>query len=215
MKIISLAGQHAGYACATSCYISKYFYNHKKSREFFDLITVSMKSVNEVLMSKEIQFEEEEVPWYRVPNSTQHIIVNFKDFHSMTSYHDLYNLSKESVNHFVEFYKRLQNELIGNIKTEDKIFFLRIVKSQSDLQEDNIHVFYDTVKSINPNLSFYFIIITDNHLDISDKLRNKENFILFNFSDYVDKTKTYDSNIFYRIINDYESDAFCKKINSL
>lgn len=215
MKIISLASQHAGYACATGNYISKYFYNDKKSREFFDLITVSMKSINEVLMSKNIEFEDKEVPYYRVPNSTDNIIVNFKNFNSMTSYHDLYNMSNESINYYINFYTKLQHDLIDNIKTENKIFFLRTVKDQNDLQEDDIHIFYNTIFNINPNLQFYFIILTDTNINISENLLNKNNFILFNFSDYLDSNKKYNDNIYVRILDDYESDALQQKIKLL
>jgi hypothetical protein len=56
MKIISLASQHAGYACTTAHYISKYFYNNTKPREFFDLITVSMKSITPTEKINETKF---------------------------------------------------------------------------------------------------------------------------------------------------------------
>jgi hypothetical protein len=131
----------------------------------------------------------------------------------MTSYHDLYNMSNDSINYYVDFYTKLQNELINNIKTEDKIFFLRTVKEQSDLQEDDIHNFYSTVYSINPKLKFYFIILSDKNINISEKLSTKDNFILFNFSNYLNNNKTYDNNMYFRILIDYEWESLYKIIN--
>jgi len=207
MKYISLASQHAGWACATSFYINKHIYSNTKEREFFDLITCSLKSVNEVLLMKEIQFNNIASPFYKVPNSTENLIVEFKGFHSMTTFHDFCNLSQDSINHFKQFYKNLQNKLINDIMTQDKIYFFRTVTEQADLQEDDIHDFYRHIHNMNGNLKFYFIILCNRQLKISENLKYKGNFILFNFSDYLIEGKYYNENIFRRIIDDYEWNA--------
>ena len=215
MKFISIASQEAGYACATSKYISKYFYNNQKPREFFDLITISMKSVNEVLLSKPIEFNDKEYDFYRVPNSTNNIIIGFKNFDSMTSFHDLIDTSINSINSWKNIYSNLQNKMIHNIKNSNEpIIFFRTVKNKNDIQEDGIHTFFNTIYSLNPNLKFYFIMLTDKKIDISKSLLEKKGFILFNFSDYIDPNKKYDENIYNRIINDYEYLAIKKIIDN-
>ena len=59
MKLISLSCIEPGYACGTSTFINNHYYKNKKNRDFFDLITCSMLSVNQVLLNqKKYSFKE-------------------------------------------------------------------------------------------------------------------------------------------------------------
>ena len=53
MKIISLSSNEAGYACAVASSIKKYYKNTTKTN-FFDYLVVSIKSINQVLETREV-----------------------------------------------------------------------------------------------------------------------------------------------------------------
>jgi hypothetical protein len=57
INIISLSGSVPGAACGIAISIKKNIYNNNKETDFFDYLICSMKSINEILKGKTIDFE--------------------------------------------------------------------------------------------------------------------------------------------------------------
>lgn len=163
MKVISLSHSEAGMACSISMAIKKYFYNDSKETDFFDFLLVSIKSVNEVLLGKTIDF---------VPNTDpENALIQFKDFHHMTSVHDLENIKKqkneidadEIIIKLVEKYNRRRDRLINDIKKNDKIYFVRFCKNLNDIEQEELDSFFKNIKNINDKVDVHLILVTFNY----------------------------------------------------
>lgn len=203
MKIISLSSYYAGPACAIADFIKKYFYNNEKQTDFFDYLVVSMKSINEILEQKELCLDLDSA----VINPLNTITINFKEFNLLVSNHDIKALpiTLEVNNEVIEKYKRRYTRLITDLETEDIIYFLRFIDNIDQLNEVEINNFFNNILRINPNLSVYFIILTDNNdIKLSDGLSSNDNIILFNFNIYNDKNKQYNEDQYFRILDDYD-----------
>jgi hypothetical protein len=208
MKLISLSCIEAGYACGTSSFINNHYYKNKKQRDFFDLITCSMKSVNQVLLNQ-TEYYFKEINKINIPNNTENRHMKFQFFDDMISYHDFNDEKEESYKKFQNLYKQLANQLIEDIKTQDKIYFFRYVRNDNDLCVNEIINFYNIVKNIsnskNNKLEFYFVILTDTkNYTLNEKLKHLKNIFFYNFLNYIDKNKIYNENIYFKITFDYD-----------
>jgi hypothetical protein len=213
MKIISLSSIKPGYACGVAEYLNKY--NFKYERDFFDYITVSMKSINEVINNQNIEFEETEIPQFIIPNPTNNIFVKFRNFNNMISYHDFIELSYETRKYWENFYKELQKKLINNIKSDDTIVFVRFCVDQNDIIENDIHLFCNNIMRINSNLDYYIIILSNVFLTIPYNLSNNPRFKYLNFRLYNSIYNTYTFNIYEDLLNNFDTKCFTDIINSI
>jgi hypothetical protein len=196
---ISLSSTYSGNACAIRQSINKYV-NIQNKTLFFDWLVCSIKSINEVLEKKPILFEEK----YIYPNPLNHTSINFLNFNLLTSHHDIRKFNENSINEITEKYKRRYERFINTIQNEKEIFFIRYCKNQKNMEEKEIHNFYENIITINKKLLFKFILVTDDdNLEIPISLINKQNFIYININKYIDND----------IIN--ETDPQNKKIKSL
>ena len=203
MKLISLSCIEPGYACGTSTFINNHYYKNKKNRDFFDLITCSMLSVNQVLLNQK-KYSFKEINYINIPNNTDNKHMKFKFFDNMVSYHDFTDLKEESYIKIQTLYSKLADQLINDIITQDKIYFFRYVRNNNDLCPQEILNFYNIVNTIaqsnNNKLEFFFVILTDTkNYTLDDKIKNLKNIFFYNFSNYIDKNK-----IYFRICSDYD-----------
>jgi hypothetical protein len=192
MKIISLASNIAGPACAIATSIKKYFYNNNYETNIFDFLEITLKDINKLLDNYDLSFVENlSIDKNNIHKSS----VTFNNFDKIISHHDLpeeYN--ENDLKNFKEKYIRRYNRLFNHIKNEDNIFFLRY---SNDINEDILN-FINIIKKINPNLNFTFL-----HLFYSDTFTNEfeyDNYISINFYNYIDLTKTYHEDLFYKTI---------------
>lgn len=203
MKIISLASYYAGPACAIADFIKKYFYDNSKQTNFFDYLVISMKSINEILEGKTIDLDLESA----VINPLNTITISFKDFDLLVSNHDIkeFPITPEINNEVIEKYNRRYDRLINDFKNEDIIYFLRYIDDIDFLKEVDITKFFNNIKTINSNLIVYLIILTDkDNVKLPENLITNDNIILFNFNIYNDTSKIYNTDIYYRILDDYD-----------
>jgi hypothetical protein len=178
---ISLASSYTSNACAIKQSIVNYTKYIGKTH-FFDWLVTSMKSVNQILENTPILFEST----YVYPNSLNTTSINFKNFHLLTSHHDIHEFNDNSINEITEKYTRRYERLISTIKEQDKIYFIRYCKNTNDIEEEEIDRFYKNIKNINSKLVFKFILISDcENLIIPNSLLN-DNFIYINLNDYID-----------------------------
>ncbi len=196
---ISLSSSFTGNACAIRDSINTYI-TESGENQFFDYLVTSMKSVNQILEGKEIQFESD----YIYPNPLDMTSINFKDFDLITSHHDIKEFNNNSITEITEKYNRRYNRLINLIKNKDKIYFIRYCRNTENLEEDEIHKFYQNIKSINPFLSFYFILISDDDsLKIPTSL-SKENFIYINLNKHITQEAIDEEDYYQKIIKTYK-----------
>lgn len=205
IKVISLSSCIPGGACAVSVVIKREIYNNNKQTDFFDFLITSMKSINEILKGKLIDFE----------NKCSSIgLVKFKNFDFLNSIHDLdkkniscidfirnnlvpdnenqYSLEKypEMIMGLKEKYNRRYDRFIETIKSTNKIYFLRYCVNHKDINETDICEFFDLIKKINNNLDCRLILFTDNKfLEFPLKLLSENKFIhsfyLNNYNDNI------------------------------
>ena len=193
MKIISLSSTIAGPACAIAKSIKKYFYNNNYQTNMFDYLEISLLSIVQIL-----HLENDDINYLNLNNE---IILNkdgnnsvkFNNFDKIISHHDLKEkYSEDDYKNFIEKYKRRYYRLLKDIKTQDKIFFIRY-----GIEDNNIiNNFINKILSINPNLKLYFIIV---NYDEKNQYINDKNYIYINFYNY-NKDINYNSDLFYRTI---------------
>lgn len=195
---ISLSSYHAGHACAIRDSIRIYGNNGDiDPNQFFDWLTVSMKSVNEVIEMKPIEFEDH----YIYPNVLGQTTVFFKGFDSLISHHEVHVMNENGINELVEKYTRKRARLINTIKTQTRIYFLRYCKNQEDLEEAEIFRFINNIANVNPDLNFKFILMSDHEdLFIPPGLRTLLHFFYIPLHEFLDddtikETKEYTKNI--------------------
>jgi hypothetical protein len=196
MKIISLAANIAGPACAIATSIKKYFYNNNYITNIFDYLELSIMSINQFLLLEEndIQYINFEDDWY--VNYKNCITIKFKNFHNIYSHHDLNNnFTIYDYDELKEKYIRRYQRLINDIKNEDKIFFLRYGIEDSV----QIELFYENIRKKNPKLIFYYIMLVYSQNPIAFNIKY-DNFIVINFYDFIDKKIKYDNDPFNRVL---------------
>ena len=190
MKIISLSASVAGHACAISQCIKKYFYNNNCQTNIFDYLEISLLSINQILYlnMNDINYlhENNEI----VSNIDGNKSVRFKNFDKIISHHDLKeNYTDEDYCNFIKKYQRRYYRLYENIKTEDKIFFIRYGFETEIL----IETFMKKINEINPQLIVYFINVNcDKNNEIINY--NINNYYYINF--YINENIIYDNNLF-------------------
>jgi len=196
---LSLSSSYAGNACAVRQSIINYTTNSNET-QFFDWLVTSMKSVNQILENTPIIFENN----YIYSNSLNTTSINFKNFDFLTSHHDIHEFNDNSINEITEKYIRRYERLINTIKNQKKINFIRYCKNSTNIEEEEILIFYKNIMNINPNLLFNFILISDcNDLVIPNSLL-KDNFIYINLNNYVDDDIVNETNNYYKIIKTYK-----------
>jgi hypothetical protein len=196
---VSLSSSHAGNACAIKQSIINY--REKGETQFFDWLVCSIKSINEILNRKEIIFDTN----YIYPNSSNTTTICFKYFDLLISHHDIHEPNENSINDITNKYKRRFSRFIATIKNEKQIFFIRYCRDQVDLEEKEIHNFYENIKNINKDLVFVFILISDNNsLIIPTTLSEKQNFMYIELNNYIDDDILNEEDIYYKIIKSYK-----------
>ena len=196
---LSLSSSYAGNACAVRQSIINYTTNSNET-QFFDWLVTSMKSINQILENTPIIFESNYI--YRKSLNTTSI--NFKNFDLLTSHHDIHEFNDNSINEITEKYIRRYERLISTIKKQKKINFIRYCKNSTNIEEEEILIFYKNIMKINPNLLFNFILISDcNDLVIPNSLL-KENIIYINLNNYVDDDIVNETDNYYKIIKTYK-----------
>ncbi len=189
MKIISLSSINGGEACSIFTGIKQHFYNNDCITDFFSYLEISLEAINQVLTlnNKYIDFYfNSDLKVYKNKDNGYSII--FGNFDKIISHHDLKDINL--YNDVIEKYKRRYYRLINDIKTNDKIFFIRYGNDNDDIKL--IINFIEIIKNMNPNLKFHYININYiNNLNIS----NYHNF-QFNIND----KKIYSDDIFYKIL---------------
>jgi hypothetical protein len=173
--LISLSSSRPGFACGIRQSIDTY--NEKKATNFFDWLVCSMKSVNEILEGTPIEFEDT----YVYPNPLNNTSINLKNFDLLISHHDIHEFDENSKSIVTEKYVRRYNRMLEIFKTENDIYFVRYCHDESNLEEEEIHKFYENINKINKDLNFSFILMGgDDKIKISEELTNKKNFHYFN-----------------------------------
>jgi hypothetical protein len=196
---ISLSSRCVGYACAITQ--SKINYLEKGETHFFDWLICSLKSVNEVLEGKAIDFEDD----YIYPNNLDTVSINFKNFDLLTSHHDIYKFNENSILDITEKYNRRRLRLLETIKCEKLIKFIRYCKNAKDVEEEQIDKFYENIIAINPTLEFHFLLVSDNKdIVITETLLSKKNFKYINLLDHMDEDTTMEKNVYFKIIKSYK-----------
>lgn len=197
MKIISLSSSIAGPACSIACSIKKNFYNGSNSypTNMFDYLEISLLSIIQILESENSK-DKINSNYEIYLNKDNKYSVKFNNYDHIISHHDLPNFySEEQLSDVIEKYKRRYDRLINYIKSEDKIFFIRY-----GLEDYNmIEYFFNIIKKINPNLELFFINIFYKLDNSITEIFNK-NYTLLNFNNYIDKTRNYSDDLFYKII---------------
>jgi len=201
---ISLSSSYGGNACAIKQSITSYslLNSENEKNQFFDWLVTSMKSINEVLEGKQILFDETN---YEYPNFQNKTSINFLNFHHLTSHHDIEQINDNSINETTEKYNRRYERLINTIKNQSKLYFIRYCKNSTDIDENQINIFYNNIKNINNQLFFKFILISDfDNLIIPETLLTKENFVFINLNDYIDEDILNETNSYCKIIKQYK-----------
>jgi len=197
---LSLSASYAGNACAIRQSIINYTTKSYETH-FFDWLVTSMKSVNQILENTPITFESN----YIYNDSLNSRSINFKNFDLLTSHHDIHEFNDNSISEITEKYIRRYERLINTIKEQKKINFIRYCKNSTNIEEEEILIFYKNIKNINPNLLFNFILISDyNNLVIPNNLLKDDNFIYINLNNYIDDDILNETNDYYKIIKTYK-----------
>ena len=197
---LSLSSSYAGNACAVRDSIKLYKKNLNQMTQFFDWLVVSMKTVNEVLESKSLLLDNYSSKY---PNPLNNVTFEFKNYDCLISHHDIKVFDENSINEITSKFNRRHQRLIETIKTEKKINFIRYCKNQQNIEEEEILKFFKIINTVNPNLLFNFVLISDfNDLNIPNTLIRNNNFIYINLNKYIDDN----------ILN--EKDDYQKKVKS-
>jgi flavodoxin len=198
---ISLSSSYAGNACAINDSIKKYVC--RQETQFFDWLVCSMKSINEILEGKQILFDESCIITKK--NVNGNTTIKFKYLDLLISYHDITDYNSNSLIEITEKYQRRYERLLYTIQNEKEIVFIRYIKNNNDLDEEQIHNFYNNITKINSGLLFKFILISDcDELQFLDNLINKINFHYINLNNYIDDDVLNEDNLYFKIIKKYK-----------
>jgi hypothetical protein len=155
---ISLSSSHCGNACAVRQSILNYT-QHPGETQFFDWLVTSMKSVNQLLEHTPIQVD------HIYPNSSGTSIY-FKHFDLLISHHDIGEFNENSIQEVTEKYTRRYERFLKTIQEQTNIHFIRYCKNQQNLEEEEILLFIKHIQTLNPNLNFTFILMSDGDVSI-------------------------------------------------
>jgi hypothetical protein len=164
MKVISLSHDANGTACSIGQAIKTYFYNNSKQTDFFDFLNISMKSVNEVLIGKEITD-------FKKRSDISINAYEFNNFDKIISCHDFDDFRKKDPSmsekqiliNLKQKYDRRRLRLLEVINSDESIYFLRYCTSYENIEQNEIISFMNNIKNINKNLNFHLILITTNY----------------------------------------------------
>ena len=199
MYIVSLSSFTAGYACAISDCIKKYFYNKMNyPTHFFDYLEISFLSINQLLSlnDTDIDFlhinEDKNLIIKRESDTT----VSFNNFDKMISHHDLKNnFNFFEYEKFLDKYIRRYKRLIDLIKKENKIFFIR---HGNELIE-SVQFFFQKIQLKNKNLLFYFIHIGRKE-DKIDFFVNDKRYIFVDIESLIEPYKKYNDDCYFKML---------------
>jgi len=193
MKIISLSSNEAGYACAVASSIKKYYKNTTKTN-FFDYLVVSIKSINQVLETNNMEILRSN---FTIQPTIDNLMeVKWLNYDKMISYHDLKKNDESHLENFKTKYVRRFIRILHDIYEEDVIFFIRY----GELNIDELKKFYRILYLKNPKLTFFFI-----HVDYDEEQKYKlnekyfQNYIYVNFY-FINQKKNYHQDIYFRIL---------------
>lgn len=193
MKIISLSYDEAGYACSIATSIKK---KYKTITNLFDYLVVDMKTINNILLLKNINLLNNN---YQIDlvNNHNFVSVKWNNFTKLISYHDLVNNYNEvNLENFKKKYTRRFFRFINDIYSEKIIFFVRYGKTNVD----DIRKFNENIKYLNEKLVFYFI-----NVDYDEKKLDGinydgiNNYIYINFHN-INEHKKYNNDLYFRIL---------------
>ena len=151
-----------GNGCSVKYQINKN--KHVLHTLFFDWLITSMKSVIEILNCDDINnilyfnniIRDTNNPFIGTTNSR--IIIKSLDL--CVSIHDIsYDFTDNDIYNFINKYKRRFNRIIQYIKSNIKIYFVRV---DNDIDNNTLQQFIKTILNINPNCNFSLIIIDNN-----------------------------------------------------
>jgi hypothetical protein len=123
-----------------------------------------MKSVNEVLIGKEI------IDFKNRPDIYENAY-EFNTFDKLISCHDFDDFRKKdpelSIEEILilikEKYDRRRTRILDTIKGDETIYFFRYCTSNENIEHNEIINFMNNIKNINNNLNFHLILITTNY----------------------------------------------------
>lgn len=193
MKIISLSYEEAGYACSIASSIKK---KYNCITQFFDYLVVDMKTINEILLLKNINLI---INNFQISNIENHnyMSVKWNNFSKLISYHDLgLNYNELGLENLKKKYTRRFFRLVNDIYSEDIIFFIRYGKTPLN----DIIQFNENIRKLNEKLIFYFI-----NVDYDEDLKNNiihegiNNYIYINFF-HINENKTHNEDLYFRIL---------------
>ena len=193
MKIISLSYDEAGYACSIASSIKLKYTN---ITNFFDYLVVDMKTINDILLLKNINLLTNNLCIETIKNHNNSC-VKWNNFNKLISYHDLINNHTETdLDSLKKKYTRRFFRLINDIYSENVIFFIRYGKTP----KNEIEKFNKNIKNLNEKLIFYFINV-DYDEDKKDNINYQDinNYIYINFN-IVNKKKVYNDDLYFRIL---------------
>jgi len=195
MKIISLSYEEAGYACSIASSIKR---KYKNITQFFDYLVVDMKTINEILLLKNINLITNNFEINNIENHS-YKSVKWNNFNKLISYHDLesnYNLNQ--LENFKNKYTRRFFRLINDIYSEKIIFFIRYGKTPLN----EIIQFNENIKKLNDKLIFYFINVDyDENLKNNINYKGINNYIYINFYNINEnENKNYNDDLYFRIL---------------
>ena len=177
MKYISLG---------SACYIKQ---NLKKSNKdplesfFFDWFITSFQTVIDVLSTKDVEklfakkyFIDDSKSDIRPKEERKHIKLKLSSVDNLVSIHDIKNINEYK--DFASKYIRRFDRMIKLICSNEKIIFIRggvMPWLKSIATPEQINLFFDIVKSINPDCDFLFAQLIINS-DKNEVVKSK-NFI--------------------------------------
>lgn len=170
----------------SACYIKQ---NLKKRNKdpleslFFDWFITSFQTVLDVLSTKYVEklfakkyFIDDSKSDIRPKEERKHIRLKLSSVDHLVSIHDIKNINEYKI--FAEKYTRRFNRMIRLICSNEKIIFIRggvMPWSGSIATPEQISLFFDIVKSINPDCDFLFTQIVIN--SDKDEVVKSKNFI--------------------------------------
>jgi hypothetical protein len=169
MKYISI-----GSNCSVKYNIDKY--KGKSETLFFDWLMTSMNDVIEVLECTNINnilhvdniIRDVNMPYH---NNNSRIVI--KSLKYCVSIHDLSkDYTDNDILDFIDKYNRRFNRIIEYIKSNKKIFFIRLGYESYD----TIYKFIETIKKINTNCDFIVVMIDNDNKNKTETLK-QNNFL--------------------------------------
>jgi hypothetical protein len=189
MKIISLASNIAGPACAIAKSVKNIYYNGNCQTNMFDYLEISLSSINKLLANKDILFDNLNI----VINHNNSSSVTLCNYDKIISHHDLIlNYNAVDLLKFKEKYIRRFIRLLQHLVEEDSIYFIRYGKEN----ENDIYQFINIIKIINPSLKFKLIHLIYDEYNLEEI--DNDNYILINFFKYLDNNKIYSDDLYYK-----------------